>query len=132
MTISIWILIAILLTHWVADFVFQTHWQASNKSKNNKALLLHTITYSISWFPIGIWVLFPDAGINQSIILSSLFILITFIIHTATDYFTSRLNSKLYAKGDIHNFFVSIGGDQVLHYLQLIFTYYILNQSINK
>jgi hypothetical protein len=54
------------------------------------------------------------------------FWLITFVCHTITDYFTSRLNSRLWAKGDVHNFFVSIGFDQVLHYVQLFTTYYLL------
>ena len=54
------------------------------------------------------------------------FPLITFITHTITDYFTSRLNSRLWAKGDVHNFFVSVGFDQVLHYVQLFLTYQIL------
>ena len=74
---------------------------------------------------------------------------ITFICHTITDYFTSRLNSKLWAKATywgsdemkrlypidcpenkhgkyVHNFFVSIGFDQVLHYIQLFLTYSLL------
>jgi hypothetical protein len=56
----------------------------------------------------------------------SLFVWITFLSHTIQDYFTSRLNSRLWAKGDTHNFFVSIGWDQVLHYTQLLLTYYYL------
>jgi hypothetical protein len=55
-----------------------------------------------------------------------LFPIITFIAHTITDYFTSRLNAKLWAKGNVHNFFVSIGFDQYLHYLQLFITYSLL------
>jgi len=54
------------------------------------------------------------------------FVLITFVAHTITDYFTSRLNAKLWAKGDVHNFFVSVGFDQVLHYVQLFVTYQLL------
>lgn len=54
------------------------------------------------------------------------FVPITFIFHTITDYFTNRLNSKLWAKGDVHNFFVSVGFDQCLHYVQLFLTYYLL------
>ena len=58
------------------------------------------------------------------------FVIITFICHTVTDYFTSRLNSKLWAKGDVHNFFVSVGFDQVLHYAQLFLTYKILAHGL--
>ena len=60
-------------------------------------------------------------------VLNTLFFVgITFVCHTITDYFTSRLNSKLWAKGDVHNFFVSVGFDQVLHYVQLFLTYQLL------
>lgn len=59
---------------------------------------------------------------------SAYFWLITFIAHTITDYFTSRLNSKLWSEGKVHNFFVSVGFDQVLHYVQLFTTYYLLKQ----
>ena len=112
----------LILVHWFADFVLQTHWQAINKSKNNKALLMHTGVYSTVWFLL----------MNTMIILNYLpvsfylFAPITFVFHTITDYFTSRLNTKLWNKGDIHNFFVSVGFDQVLHYAQLFLTYYLL------
>lgn len=41
--------------------------------------------------------------------------------HLAVDYVTSRITSRLWAKGDMHNFFVMIGFDQLLHYA-LLFT----------
>jgi hypothetical protein len=121
--ISIWVIFAGLLIHWFADFVIQTHWQATNKSKNNKALTMHVLSYSTVWFLI----------INTYCILSGnylmvLFAPITFVCHWLTDYFTSRLNSYLYAKGDVHNFFASVGFDQILHYVQLIVTYLILTK----
>jgi hypothetical protein len=61
-----------------------------------------------------------------AIFISLWFSTLTFIFHWSTDYVTSRLNSKLWAKGDVHNFFVSVGFDQVLHYAQLFLTYYLL------
>jgi len=62
------------------------------------------------------------------VIYSLLFMGITFICHTATDYFTSRVNAKLWEKGQVHNFFVSIGFDQYLHYIQLFVTFYYLSK----
>jgi len=56
----------------------------------------------------------------------ALFCLITFITHTITDYFTSRLNSKLWEQGKVHNFFVALSFDQILHYVQLFLTYWFL------
>lgn len=118
--ISLTTLFTILILHWIADFILQTDKQAKGKSHDNKQLLSHTITYSVVMassvlflFDVNLWQ-FLGFGI------------ITFIAHTITDYYTSRLNSKLWAKGDTHNFFVSVGFDQVLHYVQLFLTYYIL------
>lgn len=123
MEIKLEVIILILIIHWIADFVLQTDKEAKGKSKNWSDLLSHTITYSLFWFSCGS-LLSGYLGYDYGKIV--LFVLITFICHTITDYFTSRLNSKLWAKGDVHNFFVSIGFDQVLHYVQLFVTYQIL------
>lgn len=108
----------IAIVHWIADFVLQTHWQATNKSKDTEALISHTITYSAVWFIVAPFIVPLHIAI--------FFVVITFIVHTVTDYFTSRWTSRLYAKGDYHNFFVVIGFDQLLHYTQLLLTYYLL------
>lgn len=109
---------SILILHWIGDFILQTDWQAQNKSKDNEALLLHTINYTLIWLlPITLVLNFEYAVY---------FCIITIFCHTITDYFTSRLNSKLWAAKKVHNFFVSIGFDQILHYIQLFTTYYLL------
>lgn len=115
--INILVLFAIIFIHWIADFVFQTDKMAKGKSKNWSDLLAHTITYSACWIPFA----FFRFGYSSSGFI--MFPLITFIAHTITDYITSRVNSRLLAKGDTHNFFVSVGFDQILHYVQLILTY---------
>jgi hypothetical protein len=118
----------ILIIHFISDFVLQTDKQAKGKSKNWNDLLSHTATYSAIWVvPISILlainkVPFPVNSIGNSLF----FVAITFICHTITDYFTSRLNSRLWAEGKVHNFFVSVGADQVYHYIQLFLTYYYL------
>ena len=115
------IIFLLLFTHWVADFIFQTHWQATNKSKNNMALAAHVGTYTL------IWLLFLYGYVigNQMTFtpMMFLFIPITFVAHFCTDYVTSRITSYLYKKEDFHNFFVVIGFDQLLHYLQIFLTF---------
>lgn len=124
------LVLAVIFVHWVADFVFQTDKQAKGKSKNWGDLLSHTATYSFIWLSFwGFMAIFSysrNGEFSQWKELCIYFVLITFITHTITDYFTSRLNSKLWAKGDVHNFFVSVGFDQVLHYVQLFLTLYFL------
>lgn len=130
---------SIILIHWFADFVLQTDKQAKGKSKNWSDLLSHTFAYSLVWLFIGGCIYlqkFKPYNAQSNLELNVywsyyiprglFFVLITFIAHTITDYFTSRLNSKLWAKGDTHNFFISVGFDQVLHYIQLFTTYYLL------
>lgn len=114
---------SILVIHWIADFWFQTDKQAKGKSKNWSDLINHTFTYSGVWLVVGMFVHIFIKDFNFP-----LFALITFIAHTITDYFTSRLNSKLWADGKVHYFFVAVGGDQILHYIQLLTTYYLLTK----
>lgn len=116
----------ILLIHWFADFVLQTHWMATNKSKNMDALLAHTVSYSLIWLCVGVLYAVSLESHVEQLYAMFLFPLATLAAHTLTDYYTSRWTSKLWAKGDIHNFFVVIGIDQVLHYLQLFGLYYIM------
>jgi hypothetical protein len=133
----------ILIIHWIADFVLQTDKQAKGKSKNWKDLLSHTFNYSLIFWCFAMIVF------KANVFTSFYFWLITFICHTITDYFTSRLNTKLlppiksvflennttemlaYPKNSSwHNFFIGVGYDQILHYIQLFLTYYYLKNSI--
>lgn len=119
-------ILGILFIHWVADFVLQTDKQAKGKSKEWYPLLEHTFSYGLVWTIIGAIYTIIFNFTEQGIIDLILFVVITILLHTITDYFTSRLNSKLWSKGKVHNFFVSVGFDQVLHYVQLFLTYYLL------
>jgi hypothetical protein len=124
MYIETTILIKILFAHWVADFIFQAEVWANNKSKSFKALLKHTVTYSVV-LTVYLMIMTVDFDLSKALLL----LLITFVCHTFTDYFTSKVVSKMFANkhyGEpIPNFgaFTVIGFDQLLHYLQLFLTY---------
>lgn len=129
--ISITILFAILIIHWVADFVLQTDEEAKGKSKNWLDLINHTLTYSVIWLifllPYSTLLWFDGKIYFSGVFLIPFsFFVITFLCHTITDYYTSRVNSGLWAEGKTHDFFVAIGFDQLLHYFQLVLTYYYL------
>lgn len=112
---QLWQFVILLAVHWVADFVLQTHWQASNKSKNNVALYEHVLAYTIV-----LWSVVPFLfGISGN---AEFFVLVNGILHFITDYFTSRASSKLFAKQDWHNFFVVVGADQLIHQFTLAAT----------
>ena len=113
--------IFIMVIHFLADFGLQTHKQAIGKSKEWIPLLQHTGVYSFIFF-IVMYTWYANW------IMCFLFAVITFITHTATDYFTSRISNRFFtaddnSNTDYHNGFVVIGFDQMLHYLQLWFTH---------
>lgn len=125
-------LFLVVLIHYIADFIFQDEKWANNKSKDNKSLFTHTFTYSIITL-IGWNLLFDGLStFNQVFVFS-----ITFIFHTTTDYFTSRIVSRKFFHKElgspIPNFgaFSMIGIDQVLHYAQLFFMFYCLTEISN-
>lgn len=116
------VLLILLTIHFIADFLFQTDWMALNKSKNNEALAAHVLLYSVcfAWYGVA-------------------FMALTFTTHFITDYWTSRLTSKLfffgartpgvegtdwyYIPGRRHWFFCAIGLDQLIHAFTLAITY---------
>lgn len=108
--------LALLATHWIADFVLQTHWQASNKSRSNEALLIHVINYTAVLGVVTPGIFF------QADLRAAAFVTVNGLLHLATDYVTSRWSSKLWAKQDWHNFFVVIGFDQLIHQATLALT----------
>ena len=116
----------LLFVHWVADFIFQTDKQAKNKSKSFKALISHTAMYSA--VILCVFELFRATGHlgNVSFVSTVIFTLTQFISHTIIDYFTSKLNSKLWAEGAVHDFFVSVGFDQLLHTVILIWSFFLI------
>lgn len=124
--IDLKIVLLILFIHWIADFVLQTDWQAKNKSKRMDALLIHAWAYSILWLLPAVFLLKKTDVAMNAVISAWLFVIITFICHAVTDYFTSRLNAKLWSEGKVHLFFVSVGFDQFLHFTQLFLTYKLL------
>lgn len=116
------ILIWILIIHFLADFGLQTHEQSQNKSKGNNiwnlALFQHVGVYSLVWC-ISLIGYLPYHAILM-------FGFITFTAHYTTDWITSRVGKSFWVKEDLHNGFVVIGFDQMLHYLQLYFTLKLL------
>lgn len=137
---SVAVVLSIIFIHWVADFIFQAEEWANNKSKGLEPLFKHTITYSLVWyfvmFVIAVWgnhfggPSIAELGWSGSMVF---FPIITFVFHTITDYFTSKIVSKRFANqyygSPIPNFgaFTIIGFDQVLHYVQLFLTYHFLS-----
>ena len=127
--IDVTTLLIILFAHWVADFLFQTDNMALNKSSSNKWLLYHTSVYTLvlgallaGAYTLGLLVFPPEFALSAiSVTLGGVIFLVTnMILHTATDWVTSRITSYFWQKELRHWFFVTIGFDQFLHAAALI------------
>lgn len=99
------LIILVLFIHFIADFISQSNWMAQNKSKSIIPLSVHILVYSSCFIVLG-WK----------------YALVNGLAHFITDFWTSKLTSKLYKEGKIHEFFVVIGFDQFIHASCLILT----------
>jgi len=134
MQLELVLVLQIVFAHWVSDFVLQSGWMATNKSKNRRALLAHVATYTASMTVLMfiMALLLSDTVIKfnmiNGIILAMTpsaymtWILLNGVLHLITDAVTSRITAKLWMRGDMHNFFVVVGFDQMVHYTCLFVT----------
>ncbi len=107
MSIAVEPLLAIILVHWVADFVLQTDKMAKGKSSELKWLAYHVGVYSLALL----------------VFFGPMFAVINGALHLVTDAITSRITKRFWAEGRVHDFFVVVGLDQALHMTALVVTY---------
>ena len=130
--------ISLLIAHFIGDFVLQSDWMATNKSKLWLALWWHTWVYSFVMF-------FGATAVLGLTPIVTAFWAITFITHFITDAVTSRITGRLWFVrviepcngpgkkfygsfdcGNRHWFFVMIGFDQLIHFTTLALTLRVL------
>jgi hypothetical protein len=80
----------LVVTHFVADWLFQSDWMALNKSKHWDVLAIHVTIYSVCFVPVTAWMFFGSWRFGL------LFGAITWITHFITDAITSRITSRLW------------------------------------
>jgi len=124
-----YIIILMHIWHWGFDYIFQDKTWGEGKWNNPVLLLKHTSIYSFSW--LIFWL-----SLGYGVIFSLIFSLVTFVFHTITDYFTSKWTHDLF---EIKHYgthipntgvFTVLGLDQLLHQIQLILTYDLLEKLL--
>lgn len=122
--LSFYTILTVLVVHWIFDFFLQTDEMAKGKSSSNMWLGIHAGVYSLGLLLITIlnFNLFASPGLVFS------FWILNVIAHFFTDYVTSRASSLLWKDSKIHDFFVVIGCDQLLHYITIFGTLIWLTQ----
>lgn len=116
-TVAVWVILVVLVGHWVFDFVLQPHWMSMRKSKDWAVLALHAAVITTGGLAVGIaikyfggyhysthamWLVLGWAALNGG-------------AHFAIDAVTSRITGRLWREERVHDFFVVIGFDQLLH-----------------
>ena len=127
--ISVSLVLWFLFTHFLADFLFQDKNWGENKYKDIDCLTTHTLFYTLIWCIALCLMKIPGwDGVDVVV-----FCIVTFAVHTFTDFFTSKVMHWMYVKEyfgtHIPNigFFTFLGFDQVLHFTQLFLTYKFIN-----
>ena len=110
--ISLLAAIYIMFSHFVADFICQTHEMAINKYNSLNHLMQHIGAYTAVLF-LFMW---PILGLEQAFAFAA----INGTIHLIVDFFTSKLTHYFFDKKDFHNGFVIIGFDQLIHVSTLL------------
>lgn len=112
--------------HYIFDFKLQTHEQASNKSKCNKALSSHVAVYTAGLLLMAVFLIVTQNK-PQSVWIG--WVLVNASLHWCTDWVTSRLSSAKWARQEWHDFFEVIGADQLIHHMTLFWTFYLAMTS---
>ena len=107
----------VIIAHFIGDFVLQSDWMATNKSKLFEALCLHIVVYFVTLICAGIIVFGAQRG--DAIIY---FALLNASLHMVIDFITSQITSDLWKRNKRHWFFTTIGFDQMIHMILIIAT----------
>lgn len=104
-----------IIGHFVADFIFQSDETAKGKSGSLLLLSKHCLWYTIvmTLFTIFIFQRYDLVLIGTSI-------LVYFTSHFIIDAITSRVAKYFFLKEARHNFFLTIGIDQALHTIVIL------------
>lgn len=128
----------LLALHFVADFLLQTDWMGSNKSKEWNALSWHVIIYA-TVISVGMVAWLRIDTLNSAAHAWAYWWLVTAITHGITDAITSRITGWLWRRQlsaapraygrfnvidqpPVHWFFATIGFDQLIHFTTLALT----------
>ena len=115
-----YVLLAIFVVHFLADFVFQTSQMATGKSKSLKWLSIHVGVYGL----VSLLSMYLVGNSVNSYYLGFSWWLGNVALHFITDFLTSKVTSHFWESKNLRLFFVMIGFDQLIHNVCLIGTYY--------
>lgn len=112
------IIIFIIITqHMVFDWICQSEYMATNKSKSDEVLMYHVAVVTYGLFMSGLT--FMVMGLVENVVSVMTWVVLNSVGHFCTDYVTSRITAKAFSKGNNATFWNTIGIDQWIHYVML-------------
>jgi len=123
----VYVLLAIFIVHFLADFVFQTSQMATGKSKSLKWLSIHVSVYAL----VSLISFFIIAKFLDNYYMAFVWWIGNVALHFVTDFITSKVTSKFWESKNYRLFFVMIGFDQLIHNLCLIGTLYAVKTFLH-
>ena len=122
-TISTFLILFIMLGHWIGDFVLQPRWMGENKSKHLSILLTHAATYGcflFVWTLLVTWTMGRFDRVYTLVMTASNFAFMSMVLHGIVDAITSRITHWMWDKKRVWGFFTIIGLDQFIHFACLL------------
>lgn len=108
------LILAVIIAHWVGDYVLQSESMAVGKATSLRWLTIHVLVWTAS---IGIITLYFGTTWD--------WILAMGVAHWLQDFVTSKINSYYQRTKQLKLFWLSIGTDQMLHYCVLFGSLYL-------
>lgn len=115
--IDVELMIILLFTHWVGDYLLQFNIIAIHKSQDIMWLTVHVLIYTAVIYMAVIFRFTPEEAFY--------FCVANGLLHFATDFITSKLSSKY--KDNPRLFYPIIGFDQLIHTVTLVTTVHLIN-----
>lgn len=111
---EIQIILAIVIAHWIGDYVLQSESMAIGKATSIKWLTIHVLVWTAS---LGVITTLFGATFTWVAAMG--------VAHWIQDFVTAKINSHYQKTKQLKLFWLTIGSDQMLHYMVLFTTYYI-------
>ncbi len=108
--------------HYLFDFKVQTEWQANNKSHDNWALTSHVLTYTSGLGVMSVILLYSQ---GKELSICAGWTVVNGVVHWCVDWCTSRITSSNWKRGRIRAVFLTVGADQLIHHMCLLWSFYI-------
>jgi Na+-transporting NADH:ubiquinone oxidoreductase subunit NqrE len=113
--------IALLIIHWVGDYVLQFNEMATRKSQSLKWLTVHVLVYTAALLTGTFVLVLVDMMAFDKVIV---FVGVNAALHWITDLVTSRVADRVSDRPRLY--YPLIGFDQLLHSVTLLSTFHWL------